>query len=50
MKITLYDNILIELPDNVQEMTDDEKNYFYPQIESFRKGKTVPYSTVFSSC
>lgn len=32
MQMNYYENLLIELPDGIQEMTEDEKRYFYPQM------------------
>ena len=32
MQMNYYENLLIELPDGIQEMTEDEKSYFYPQM------------------
>lgn len=32
MRINCYENLLIELPDGIQEMTEEERNYFYPQM------------------
>lgn len=28
MQMNYYENLLIELPDGIQEMTEDEKSYF----------------------